>query len=114
MQLFDFESIEKCIKLFWDIGINTVVIKSRQNNGYYTGYAGDISFTKMLNLTKIVDTTSCGDAFNGGFLHAITSGNTAVNATKIASVVAALQAGGLGAIKSIPYKDEVYSELEKI
>jgi 2-dehydro-3-deoxygluconokinase len=113
VDLFDFESIEKCIKHFWDIGIRIIVIKSTQNNGYYTGYAGDISFTPMLNLTEIVDTTSCGDAFNGGFLHAITSGFSAVNAAKLASVVAALQAGGLGAIKSIPYKDEVYSEFEK-
>lgn len=114
VNLFDFESIEKCIKHFWDKGINTVVIKSRQNNGYYTGYAGDISFTKMLNLNEIVDTTSCGDAFNGGFLHALTSGFNTVKATQLASVVAAIQAGGLGAIKSIPYKDEVYSEFEKI
>lgn len=113
-KLFDFESIEKCIKHFWDTGINTVVIKSRTNSGYYTGYAGDISFTPMQNLTEIVDTTSCGDAFNGGFLHALTSGNSPVYATKLASVVAALQAGGLGAIKSIPYKDEVYREFEKI
>ena len=114
MELFDFHSVEKCIKHFWDSGINTVVVKSRQNRGYYTGYAGDISFANMLNLTDIVDTTSCGDAFNGGFLHAITSGFTPVKATKLASVVAALQAGGLGAIKSIPYKDEVYSEFEKM
>lgn len=113
-RLFDFESIEKCIKHFWDMGIGTVVIKSSQNEGYYTGYAGDISFTKMLNLTEIVDTTSCGDAFNGGFLHAITSGYTALQATKLATVVAAIQAGGLGAIKSIPYRDKVYEEFEKI
>ncbi|MBQ9688545.1 carbohydrate kinase family protein, partial [bacterium] len=105
---------EKCIKHFWDMGIGTVVIKSSQNEGYYTGYAGDISFTKMLNLTEIVDTTSCGDAFNGGFLHAITSGYTALQATKLATVVAAIQAGGLGAIKSIPYRDKVYEEFEKI
>lgn len=112
--LFDFESIEKCIKYFWDIGISTVVVKSTQNCGYYTSYAGDISFIKMLNLNEIVDTTSCGDAFNGGFLHALTSGCTNIEATKLASVVAALQAGKLGAIKSIPYKEEVYSEFEKI
>ena len=68
----------------------------------------------MLNLKDIVDTTSCGDAFNGGYLHAITSGHTALNAAKLASVVAAIQAGGLGAIKSIPSKNEVYSEFEKI
>ena len=111
-KLFDFESVDKCIKYFWDMGIGTVIIKSRQQGGYYTGYAGDIVFTKMLNLTEIVDTTSSGDAFNGGFLHAITSGFTTVKATQLASIVAALQAGGLGAIRSIPYRDEVYTKLE--
>ncbi len=63
---------------------------------------------------KTVDTTCSGDAFNGGFLHAISSGFSPFEATKFASVVSGLQSQKIGAIKSIPTKEEVYSEYEKI
>lgn len=112
-KLFEINSAEKIIKYFWDLGINTVVIKSTQNGGYYTGYAGDIVFNKFFS-AEIVDTTCSGDAFNGGFLHAISSGFSPFEATKLASVVSGLQAQKIGAIRSIPTKEEVYSEYEKI
>lgn len=112
-KLFEINSAEKIIKYFWDLGINTIVIKSGQNGGYYTGYAGDIVFNKFYS-AEIVDTTCSGDAFNGGFLHAISSGFSPFEATKLASVVSGLQAQKIGAIRSIPTKDEVYSEYEKI
>ena len=112
VKLFDMHSTEKVIKHFWDMGINTVIIKSTQNGGYYTGYAGDIVFCNFFS-TQTVDTTCSGDVFNGGFLHAISSGFSPFEATKLASVVAGLQSMKIGAIKSIPTKEEVYSEYEK-
>lgn len=111
-KLFDIDSIDQIIKFFWDLGVNIVVIKSTQNNGYYTGYAGEIVFTKFIS-TEVVDTTCSGDAFNGGFLHAVSSGYSPFEATKMASIVASLQSKKIGAIKSVPYKDEVYAEYEK-
>lgn len=112
-KLFEIISIEKVIKYFWDLGINTVVIKSSKNGGYYTGYAGDIVFSEFF-ASQIIDTTCSGDAFNGGFLHAIASGYSPFEATKLASVVSGLQSQKIGAIKSIPSKEEVYREYEKI
>lgn len=112
-KLLDVSSIEKVIKHFWDLGVNTVVIKSGQNKGYYTGYAGDIVFCEFF-ASQTVDTTCSGDVFNGGFLHAISSGFSPFEATKLASVVSGLQAQKIGAIKSIPAKEEVYTEYEKI
>lgn len=112
-KLFDIESAEKVIKHFWDMGINTVVIKSAHSGGYFTGYAGDIVFNKFFSV-EVVDTTCSGDAFNGGFLHAISSGFSPFEATKLASVVSGLQTQKIGAIRSIPTKDEVYSNYEKI
>lgn len=111
-KLLDVESYEKVIKYFWDMGINTVIIRSSQDRTYYTGYAGDIIACPFMK-TEIVDTTCAGDAFNGGFLHAVSSGFSPFEATKLASVVAGLQAQNIGAIKSIPTKEEVYSEYEK-
>lgn len=112
-KLLGVDSCEKIIKYFWDMGVNTVVVKSSHDRGYYTGYAGDIVFCEFFS-AETIDTTCSGDVFNGGFLHAITSGFTPFEATKIASIAAGLQSQKIGAIKSIPKKEEVYSEYEKI
>ncbi len=107
-KILEIESPENCIKKLWDMGIQTVVLKSSDKKGYYTGYNGNINFTDFYT-TEYIDTTCSGDAFNGGFLHAITHGMSTFEAVNFASVLAGLQAKGIGAIKSIPYKDEVYS-----
>ena len=111
-KLLEVDSYEKIIKYFWDKGINTVVVKSSHDGGYYTGYTGDIVFCPFYS-AQIVDTTCSGDAFNGGFLHAISSGFSPFEATKLASIVSGLQSQKIGAIKSIPTKEEVYREYEK-
>lgn len=108
INILEIDSPENIIKKLWDMGISTVVLKSSTQKGYYTGYNGNIIFTDFYT-TDYIDTTCSGDAFNGGFLHALTHGFTPFEATKFASIVAGLQAKGIGAIKSIPYKDEVYS-----
>lgn len=112
-KLLDISSSEKVIKNLWDLGVNTVVIKSTQDKGYYTGYGGDIVFCPFF-IKETVDTTCSSDAFNGGFLHGITSGLSPFEAAKLASVVSGMQAQGIGAVKSIPYEKEVYAEYEKI
>lgn len=112
-KLLDVTSYEKVIKYFWDLGINTVVIKSSKDGGYYTGHGGEIVFCEFFT-TEIVDTTCSGDVFNGGFLYAISSGYSPFEATKLASVVSGLQSKRIGAIKSIPTREEVYEEYEKL
>lgn len=112
-KIFEDISPENVIKYIWDMGVQTVVVKSSKDFGYYTGYGGEIVFCKFF-AENTVDTTCSGDAFNGGFLHGIASGLTPFEATKLASVVSGLQSQGIGAIKSIPTKKEVYAEYEKI
>lgn len=112
-KIFEDISPENVIKYIWDMGVGTVVIKSSKDSGYYTGYGGDIVFCNFFS-NDFVDTTCSGDAFNGGFLHAIASGHSPFEATKLGSVVAGLQAQRIGAIKSIPTEKEVYAEYEKI
>ena len=110
-RLYEFESIDKVIKYFWDRGVKIVVVKSHIDKGYYTGYNGDISFTEFYNTQKAIDTTASGDVFNGGFLYALTNGYAPADAAKFASVVSGLQTQNYGAIQSIPYKETV---MEKI
>lgn len=108
--ILELESAENIIKKLWDMGVSTIVIKSSLKGGYFTGYNGNIFFNEFFT-KETVDTTCSGDAFNGGFMHAITHGCNHVEAVKLAGIVAGLQAQEIGAIKSIPYKDEVYSIL---
>lgn len=106
-RLYEVDSIDKVVKYFWDKGVKIVVIKSHIDNGYYTGYRGEILFTEFYNSQKAIDTTASGDVFNGGFLYAITNGYAPSEATKFASVVSGLQTQNYGAIQAIPYKNAV-------
>ena len=106
-KLYDVDSIDKVVKYFWDKGVKIVVVKSHIDNGYYTGYKGEISFCEFYNSTKAIDTTASGDVFNGGFLYALNNGSNPQEATKFASVVSGLQTQNYGAIQSIPYLEKV-------
>ena len=107
VKLYEIESIDKVMNYFWDRGVKIVVIKSHIDNGYYTGYNGDISFTEFYNSSKAIDVTASGDVFNGGFLYALTNGYAPSDAAKFAAVVSGLQTQNYGAIQAIPYKDTV-------
>ena len=106
--IFDIESLENIVKYITDCGVQTTVIKSSKDKGYFINYQGKTHFVPFYT-ENIVDTTSSGDAFNGAFLHAIANCYTPIEAGKIASIDAGLQAQGIGAIKSVPYKEDVYN-----
>ena len=111
VKLYEVESIDKVMSYFWDRGVKIVVIKSHIDNGYYTGYNGDISFTEFYNTQKAIDTTASGDVFNGGFLYALINGYSPADASKFASVVSGLQTQNYGAIQAIPYKETVLENI---
>ena len=105
--IFDIESLENIVKYLTDSGIQTIIIKSSEAKGYHLNYMGNSIFIPFYT-DHVVDTTSSGDAFNGAFLHAIANSYTPIEAANIASIDAGRQAQGIGAIKSVPYFDEVY------
>ncbi|EKE04750.1 MAG: hypothetical protein ACD_20C00007G0011 [uncultured bacterium] len=110
-KLIGISSPDKVIKYFWDRGVNTVVTKMGQN-GSTIGYNGEMNHLQSC-VTNIVDTTSAGDAYNGAFLHGITEGYTPFESAKLACIDSGMQVQGLGAIRSIPYKDQVYAEFKR-
>ncbi len=110
-KLFQQNSPDKLIKTYWDMGVSIVAVKMG-DQGSVIGYKGEISHIPSC-IGDIVDTTGAGDAYNGGFLHGISAGYTPFEAAKLACIVAAKQIRGLGAIKSVPYKDDVYSEFKR-
>lgn len=106
--VIDSDSVNNTIKYLWDRGISIVIIRSSIEKGYYVGYQGQIEFIKYYENEK-TDGTGAGDAFNGGVLHGISSGMSVFKAVSLGAIVAGLQIKNYGAIKSIPYYDEVYS-----
>lgn len=110
-KLYDISSAEQIIKNFWDLGVTTVVVKMGKD-GYTIGYNGEI-VTIPCYTNDTVDTTGSGDAFNGAFLHGIAEGYTPFESARLASIVAGFQTRGIGAINSIPIKEQVYSEFKQ-
>jgi 2-dehydro-3-deoxygluconokinase len=109
-KLYGMTSPDMVIKYFWDKGVSIVVV--RDVNGNPTiGYNGE-TITIPRFEGEVVDTTGAGDAFNGGFLHGIASGHTPFEAARLASIVTCFQIRGIGAINSIPLKQDVYNEFE--
>lgn len=105
--ILELDSIENAVKILSDRGIQTIIVKSGKNRGYYVTSMHNTTFVPYYTNT-VVDTTSTGDAFNGAYLHSITKSYTPVESVKIAAIAAGLQAQGIGAIKSTPHFDEVY------
>lgn len=106
--LIDQTSSDKIIKYFWDKGVATVAVKMGKN-GCAVGYNGEINIIPSKD-AEVVDSTGAGDAFNGGFLHGIACGYTPFESARLATIVASEQIKGLGAVKSLPYRDQVYTE----
>lgn len=106
--IYEIESLENIMKIISDTGVQTIVIKSSEDKGYFLNDGRSTSFIPFYT-ENVVDTTSSGDAFNGAFLHALANSYTPLEAAKIASIDAGLQAQGIGAIKSTPFRDEVYN-----
>ena len=62
---------------------------------------------------QAVDTTGAGDAFNGGFAHAIAEGMELKEAVRYGSAVAALSVTKVGTAPAMPYKEEVEKFLQE-
>jgi ribokinase len=63
---------------------------------------------------EAVDTTGAGDAFNGGFAHALSNGSSIVDAMTFANSVAALSVTKIGTAPAMPYRDEVETFLSVV
>lgn len=104
----DTSSIDNAMKFLWDMGISTVIIKSTEEKKYYVGNNGKIEVIDFIE-GNVIDDTGAGDAFNGGVLHGLANGMSIFKAATLGSIVAGLQIKGVGAIKSTPKREDVYS-----
>ncbi len=109
--IFDTNSPDNLIAKLHDIQIhNAVIIKN--HDGIYVTNGTETNYTKTLNVDT-VDITGNTSAIIGAFISSKLQGNSDIEAIKYANVLGAMQASKLGAIKSIPKKNEVYDLMRR-
>jgi ribokinase len=107
----DEASALKAAKRIHEMGVGTVIITLGSQGAYlYTG--GESG--ELVSGFKVVaiDTTGAGDAFNGGFAHALSNGSSVKEAMIFANSVAALSVTKIGTAPAMPFRDEVESFFE--
>ena len=107
-ELWEIESYDKIKDMLFDVGIKTVIIKSKEHSGYFVYSGNEKSFVPFYSNIKI-DTTGAGDVF----LYEISKGSSPFKAAETAAVVSGLQVRKIGAIKSIPTLKEVTAAIQE-
>lgn len=93
-------------KLFIDAGCGCCIVKLGKDGCYIKSREEDIMIPSY-KVEKVVDTTGAGDSFVGGFIYAISNGETIKNAAKFASSTASCSIECLGATDGIKSLSEV-------
>ena len=104
---------KEILKYFSDFKIPIIALKLGQK-GILLHQQGreDISYGVLG--VQVKDTTGAGDAFNGGFLHAISEGLPPDECVILGTITAGLKVTGRGAVDPLPYRKEVYQLLKAI
>jgi ribokinase len=89
-----------------EMGVSTVIITLGSKGAFlYTG--GESGELVPSFKVQAVDTTGAGDAFNGGFAHALSNGYSVREAMSFANAVAALSVTKIGTAPAMPYLKDV-------
>ncbi|WHY85522.1 ribokinase [Neobacillus novalis] len=89
-----------------EMGVDTVIITLGSKGAFlYTG--GEKGDLVPGFKVEAIDTTGAGDAFNGGFAHALSNGQSVREAMTFANAVAALSVTKIGTAPAMPNKQEV-------
>ena len=99
------ENAKKAASIFREKGVENVLITL----GSKGVFVSDGNREEIIDSFKVktVDTTGAGDAFNGGFLAALSEGKDIWQAAVYANAVAALSVQKLGTTPSMPSREEV-------
>ena len=92
-------------------GVGAVLMTLGSKGSYYLSKKEKI-ITEAFKV-DVKDTTAAGDTFIGSFIASLVSGNRLKESLVIASAAAAIAIQRLGALSSIPNKDEIYDFLMK-
>lgn len=107
IDVVDDDSALKAAQCILDMGVKCAIITLGGRGCLVYEGADNYKFIDAFKVDKVVDTTGAGDAFNGGFAHAIAEGMPLYEAARFASAVAALSVTKAGTAVSMPQREEV-------
>ncbi len=100
------ETALQAAKIIMQKGVDTVIV-TMGKRGCLVCEADAHYFVDAFVMDKVVDTTGAGDAFNGGFAHAVSQGKSIKDAVVFANAVGGLSVTRMGAAQSTPSKEEI-------
>lgn len=101
----DLESADRAAKVFFDKGVENVLI-TLGSRGVYVATKERSEIIPCFKVDAI-DTTGAGDAFNGGFLTALSEGKDLWEAAKFAQALAAISVQRMGTTPAMPTRAEI-------
>ncbi|MDQ0218092.1 ribokinase [Peribacillus cavernae] len=106
VEVIDEHSALIAAKKLYELGVKNVIITlGKQGAFLYTG--GEKGKLIPGFTVDAIDTTGAGDAFNGGFAHAVASGKSITDAMIFGNCVAALSVTKIGTAPAMPIKTEI-------
>ncbi len=106
VEVTDDDSAVEAARRIKAMGVEKVIITLGKRGCLVYEDENNYGFVDSFNV-KAIDTTGAGDAFNGGFAHAISAGMELKKAVRYASAVAALSVTKMGTAPAMPYAEEV-------
>jgi ribokinase len=107
------EQAEIAAKIILERGVKTVVI-TLGKLGVYVRNAEISQHVPSFDMgEQVLDTTGAGDAFNGGFAHALAEGMSLIEAVRFGSATAAISVTRLGTAPAMPFNKEILDLLKK-
>lgn len=105
------QAADRAAKWFFDKGVKNVLI-TLGDRGVYVNTKDKKAMIPAYKVNAI-DTTGAGDAFNGGFLTALSEGKDIWEATKFANALAAISVQRIGTTMSMPTREEIDKFLQE-
>ncbi|HIA57642.1 MAG TPA: ribokinase, partial [Candidatus Lambdaproteobacteria bacterium] len=100
-------------KIFLDRGVKTAVITLGELGAYVHNSEISQHVPAFEMGDKVLETTGAGDAFNGGFAHALADGMSLIEAVRFGSATAAISVTRLGTAPAMPFNNEIVELLKQ-
>lgn len=111
VKVVDEQSAAQAADWFFQRGVKKVVI-TMGGMGAYVADGTRAELTPAFRVNAI-DTTGAGDAYNGGFVTALSEGNDIFAAARFAAATAALSVQKMGTTPSMPTREEIEAFLKE-
>jgi len=107
------DQAEAAAKIFLGRGVKTAVITLGELGVYVRNSEISQHIPAFDMGDKVLETTGAGDAFNGGFAHALADGISLIEAIRFGSATAAISVTRLGTAPAMPFNNEIMELLNK-